>query len=116
MNLFYCHLSPRSSTVLIRQKAENGTDKNSWRSWYVQSPMGPPQFTWGIEVYCNEADQDLLVARIAYLSSHVVFSIQPALAIDSDFSEYLHSHSAKRILGLVEKAPEVRRLDAEKLI
>ncbi|KAL8893341.1 MAG: hypothetical protein Q9192_005363 [Flavoplaca navasiana] len=48
------------------------------------------------------------VARIAYLSSHVVLSIQPALAIGSEFSSHFHSYSTARIPGLVtEKAPEV---------
>ncbi|KAI4261702.1 MAG: hypothetical protein L6R42_003104 [Xanthoria sp. 1 TBL-2021] len=46
------------------------------------------------------------VARIAYLSSHVVLSIQPALAIDSEFSKHLHIYST-RLPGLVEKAPEI---------
>ncbi|CAL8578297.1 Sulfite reductase [NADPH] subunit beta [Xanthoria parietina] len=48
------------------------------------------------------------VARIAYLSTHVVLSIQPALAIDSHFSKHLHTYSATRLPGVVaEKAPEV---------
>ncbi|KAI4255800.1 MAG: hypothetical protein LQ352_002400 [Teloschistes flavicans] len=48
------------------------------------------------------------VARIAYLSSDVVLSIQPALASDSDFSKHLHSHAANRSPSLVAKeAPEV---------
>ena len=54
------------------------------------------------------AEKSDVVARIAYLSSDVVLSIQPALATDSDFSRHLHSCSASRSLGLVTKgAPEV---------
>ncbi|KAI4242153.1 MAG: hypothetical protein L6R40_004196 [Gallowayella cf. fulva] len=48
------------------------------------------------------------VARIAYISSHVILSIQPALAIDTEFSKHLHKYSASRLPGLVAKeAPEV---------
>ncbi|KAL8921209.1 MAG: hypothetical protein Q9208_005820 [Pyrenodesmia sp. 3 TL-2023] len=48
------------------------------------------------------------VAKIAYLSSDVVLSVQPALAIDSEFSKHLHTYSASRLPGLVAKeAPEV---------
>ncbi|KAI4180238.1 MAG: hypothetical protein L6R41_007364 [Letrouitia leprolyta] len=48
------------------------------------------------------------VARIAYLSSDVVLSVQPALATDSDFSTHLHSYSNSRLPGLVTKeGPEV---------
>ncbi|KAL8728171.1 MAG: hypothetical protein Q9166_005565 [cf. Caloplaca sp. 2 TL-2023] len=48
------------------------------------------------------------IARIAYLSSHVVLSVQPALAVDTDFSKHLHTYSATRSPGLVAKdAPEV---------
>ncbi|KAL9601050.1 MAG: hypothetical protein Q9219_002759 [cf. Caloplaca sp. 3 TL-2023] len=48
------------------------------------------------------------VARIAYLSSDVVLSVQPALDTDSEFSRHLHSYSAARLPSLVAKeAPEV---------
>ncbi len=56
----------------------------------------------------NVTDEGSAVARVAYLSSHVVLSIQPALAFDSEFSRHLHSYSTARIPGLVaEKSPEV---------
>ncbi|KAI4094004.1 MAG: hypothetical protein LQ348_006480 [Seirophora lacunosa] len=48
------------------------------------------------------------VARIAYLSSDVILSIQPALSTHSDFSKHLHSYSTNRLPGLVAKeTPEV---------
>ncbi|KAI4206732.1 MAG: hypothetical protein LQ346_000921 [Caloplaca aetnensis] len=48
------------------------------------------------------------VARIAYLSSNVILSVQPALAAESEFSEHLHAYSASRLPSLVAKeAPEV---------
>ena len=62
----------------------------------------------GAYTHWNDADDHLAVARIAYLSTHVVLSIQPALAIDSHFSKHLHTYSATRLPGVVaEKAPEV---------
>ncbi|KAL8697782.1 MAG: hypothetical protein Q9224_002145 [Gallowayella concinna] len=45
------------------------------------------------------------VARIAYISSHVVLSIQPALAIDTAFSKHLHHYSTSRSPGLVANDP-----------
>ncbi|KAL8647171.1 MAG: hypothetical protein Q9210_005716 [Variospora velana] len=48
------------------------------------------------------------VARIAYLSSDVVLSVQPALSTHSEFSKHLHSYSSSRLPGLVAKeVPEV---------
>ncbi|KAL8870613.1 MAG: hypothetical protein Q9174_003385, partial [Haloplaca sp. 1 TL-2023] len=48
------------------------------------------------------------VARIAYLSSHVVLSLQPALATDSLFSIHLHDYAANRVRGLVARdSPEI---------
>ncbi|KAI4172862.1 MAG: hypothetical protein LQ343_003269 [Gyalolechia ehrenbergii] len=48
------------------------------------------------------------VARIAYLSSDVILSVQPALTTDSEFSTYLHSYSASRLPGLVtNEGPEI---------
>ncbi|KAL8706010.1 MAG: hypothetical protein Q9201_000894 [Fulgogasparrea decipioides] len=48
------------------------------------------------------------VARIAYLASNVVLSVQPALAVESEFSKYLHGFAATQAPGLVAKeAPEV---------
>ena len=47
------------------------------------------------------------VARIAYASSHVVLSVQPALGADSEFSRQLHSLASKRIPGIIAKEPEV---------
>ncbi|KAL8862160.1 MAG: hypothetical protein Q9178_001616 [Gyalolechia marmorata] len=48
------------------------------------------------------------VAKVAYLSSHVVLSVQPALAIDSEFSRHLHGYSDTQLPGLVaEKGPEI---------
>ncbi|KAL9119503.1 MAG: hypothetical protein Q9187_003943 [Circinaria calcarea] len=51
------------------------------------------------------------VARIAYLSSDVVISVQPALSRDSEFSKYLHSFAARKSQGLVARAvPEVQSI------
>lgn len=50
-----------------------------------------------------------IVARIAYLSSDVVLSVQPALSADSEFSRHLHGLAAAKRPGLVAKElPEVR--------
>ncbi|KAL8927359.1 MAG: hypothetical protein Q9172_001438 [Xanthocarpia lactea] len=48
------------------------------------------------------------VAKVAYLSSHVILSIQPALTIDSEFSRHLQGYSDIQLPGLVaEKGPEI---------
>ena len=52
------------------------------------------------------------VARIAYLSSDVVFSVQPALNVDSEFSRHLHDLAAAKTPGLVAKGlPEVSPME-----
>ncbi|KAL9104054.1 MAG: hypothetical protein Q9163_000951 [Psora crenata] len=47
------------------------------------------------------------VARIAYLSSNVVLSVQPALGLDSEFSKPLHAIASKRTAGVVAEEPEI---------
>ena len=52
------------------------------------------------------------VARIAYLSSDVVISVQPALSVESEFSKHLHKLAAAKRPGLVAKElPEVRPIE-----
>ncbi|KAL2039956.1 hypothetical protein N7G274_007359 [Stereocaulon virgatum] len=48
------------------------------------------------------------VARVAYASSDVILSIQPALGADSEFSKHLHTLSSKRAPGIIVKEPEVQ--------
>lgn len=51
------------------------------------------------------------VARIAYIASDLVLSVQPALGLPSEFSEYLHAFAANRASGLVSRTtPEVYRV------
>ncbi|KAI9757592.1 MAG: hypothetical protein M4579_003405 [Chaenotheca gracillima] len=54
------------------------------------------------------------VARIAYLSSDIVFSVQPSLAADSAFSRHLRHFSNRKAAGVVadgeQAVPEVRAL------
>ena len=47
------------------------------------------------------------MARIAYASSHVILSVQPALGIDSEFSRQLHFLASKPTSGIIAKEPEV---------
>lgn len=51
------------------------------------------------------------VARLAYLSSDVVVSVQPSLAVDSDFSSHLKRYAGRKDHGLVaqnaDTVPEV---------
>ena len=47
------------------------------------------------------------VARIAYLSSDVVLSIQPSLAQDSEFSRKLQALAAEQVQGAVSKQTQV---------
>jgi sulfite reductase (NADPH) hemoprotein beta-component len=52
------------------------------------------------------------VARIAYLSSDVIVSVQPSLATDSPFSSHLRRYASRKDRGLVaqggDAVPEVR--------
>jgi sulfite reductase (NADPH) hemoprotein beta-component len=52
------------------------------------------------------------VARVAYLASDVVVSVQPSLAVDSDFSSHLKRYAARKDQGLVAQAsgavPEIQ--------
>jgi hypothetical protein len=78
------------------------------RSRYASFPTCPT-----FEVGCPAQDFILthftIVARIAYLSSDVVLSAQPALSADSEFSRHLHGLAAAKRPGLVaKKLPEVR--------
>ncbi|KAI1176929.1 sulfite reductase [Nemania sp. FL0916] len=54
------------------------------------------------------------VARIAYLASDVIVSVQPALGQDSAYSSHLKSYVARREAGLVAKAegaiPEIQSI------
>ena len=47
------------------------------------------------------------VARVAYLSSDYVVSVQPTLAVESDFSSYLESFAKNSYTGIVSTTPEV---------
>ncbi|RMY09168.1 hypothetical protein D0868_04389 [Hortaea werneckii] len=49
------------------------------------------------------------VARIAYLSSDVVVSVQPALSTDSEFSRFLHLYASNKASSIVCRGvPEVQ--------
>ncbi|KAI7333307.1 hypothetical protein KC315_g4269, partial [Hortaea werneckii] len=49
------------------------------------------------------------VARIAYLSSDVVVSVQPALSTDSEFSRFLHQYASNKASSIVCRGiPEVQ--------
>ncbi len=54
------------------------------------------------------------MARIAYLSSDVIISVQPAQAVESEFSTHLHRYAGRKDSGLVATSeggvPEVRFL------
>ncbi|KAK0307037.1 Sulfite reductase [NADPH] subunit beta [Friedmanniomyces endolithicus] len=49
------------------------------------------------------------IARIAYLSSDVIVSVQPSLSTDSEFSRFLHQYAANKASSLICKGvPEVQ--------
>jgi sulfite reductase (NADPH) hemoprotein beta-component len=56
----------------------------------------------------------LTVARIAYLSSDVVVSVQPAIGTDSEFSSHLNRYASRKDSSLVAQSadtvPEVSLL------
>ncbi|KAK4950566.1 hypothetical protein LTR28_007011 [Elasticomyces elasticus] len=48
------------------------------------------------------------VARIAYLSSDVVVSVQPSLATDSEFSRFLRTYASNKTAGIISRGvPEI---------
>ncbi|KAK4987391.1 Sulfite reductase [NADPH] subunit beta, partial [Elasticomyces elasticus] len=48
------------------------------------------------------------VARIAYLSSDVVVSVQPSLATDSEFSRFLRTYASNKTAGIISQGvPEI---------
>lgn len=51
-----------------------------------------------------------IVARIAYLSSDVVVSVQPSQAVDSEFSSHLHRYADRKDSSIVASSgvPEVQ--------
>ena len=53
------------------------------------------------------------VARIAYICSDVILSVQPALGLDSEFSHQLHVLAARSTPGVVSKEPEACRASIE---
>ncbi|KAL8689370.1 MAG: hypothetical protein Q9218_004948 [Villophora microphyllina] len=81
---------------------------NTTRRWHIEFCLhrltsGDAPSVRTLTRYTN----GVVVARIAYLSSDVVLSVQPALASDSEFSKHLYSHAARRSPGLVaNEAPE----------
>ncbi|TKA69964.1 hypothetical protein B0A55_08481 [Friedmanniomyces simplex] len=49
------------------------------------------------------------IARIAYLSSDVIVSVQPSLSTDSEFSRFLHQYATNKASSLICKGvPEVQ--------
>ena len=51
------------------------------------------------------------MARVAYISSDVILSVQPALGADSEFSKHLHALSSNNVPGIIAQEPEVRWLN-----
>ncbi|KAI9872616.1 MAG: hypothetical protein M1830_001413 [Pleopsidium flavum] len=56
------------------------------------------------------------VARIAYLSSDVILSVQPALDVESEFSKHLQSYASNKAQGLVAKDVQAVRHNADPLL
>ena len=56
---------------------------------------------------------NVTVARIAYICSDVVISVQPALGLDSEFSHQLHVLASRNTAGIVSKEPEACRASIE---
>ena len=49
----------------------------------------------------------IVVARVAYFSSDIILSVQPALNIDSDFSRQLHLLATSKAPGIITRVPDV---------
>ncbi|KAG8417890.1 Sulfite reductase [NADPH] subunit beta [Metarhizium acridum] len=73
-------------SFLFRQKQDSGQDRMD-ASHQIRTP--------------EEA-----VARIAYLSSDVIVSVQPSLATDSAFSSHLKQYASRNDRGLVASGPD----------
>ena len=52
----------------------------------------------------------IVVARVAYLSSDIILSVQPALNVDSDFSRQLHLLATRKAPGIISREPDVSAL------
>jgi hypothetical protein len=52
------------------------------------------------------ANAFLTVARIAYLSSDVVVSVQPAIGTDSEFSSHLNRYAGRKDSSLVAQSAD----------
>jgi sulfite reductase (NADPH) hemoprotein beta-component len=60
-----------------------------------------------------------IVARIAYLSSDLVLSVQPAFATDSDFSQHLHRFALNKARSQISRSPpeiQTARTNADPLL
>jgi len=77
----------------------NGSSIDGRRCWYVSLPrkITLPIFGWRKSLTSNS------VARIAYIASDVVVSVQPSLAADSEFSAHLRSFVESKAPSLVAK-------------
>ena len=74
----------------------------------LSHPFWCPHPQCGAAKQCDMADGLLhLVARIAYVCSDTVLSVQPALKHDSEFSQTLHSLASQQTPGVVAKSVEV---------
>ena len=58
----------------------------------------------------KQASECRPVARIAYLASDVVVSVQPSLATDSEFSNFFTTYQQNKASGLKSTSPVVRSL------
>ena len=89
-----------------------------WRSRYVRHcPIGPRRIRQGgHSMGRTRLTAPATVARIAYVCSDVVLSVQPTLGRDSEFSRHLQNLVARKSLGIVSKqVPEVHSLFLERV-
>jgi hypothetical protein len=90
---------PQTFASIVPDLRHNGNNLDSWRCWYVLPPRN-------FQCRCSGgANTDFLyaVARIAYIASDVVISVQPSLAVDSEFSKDLRSFAETKAPSLVAK-------------
>jgi hypothetical protein len=91
-----CHAAKSSSFASANV---NTTDQNE------QEPMNHKQL--GLPTAkLQTANTFLIVARIAYLSSDVVVSVQPAIGTDSEFSSHLNRYAGRKDSSLVAQSAD----------
>ena len=97
--------------IFLSERIHNVFHLQRWRSRYVRHcPMNPSPASdkGGVLRSEQKADRSATVARIAYVCSDVILSVQPTLGRESEFSRHLQNLVTRKSPSIVSKdVPEV---------